>query len=173
VPLNVEHLTVLASKFEHFPALPRVVLVEPEIPPNVGNIGRFCAAMQMHLLVVGRTRFTLDDKTLKRAGLDYWPYISVRHIRDKEVYLREIQGGERRAVCFSTKAETSVYRFEFSKADDLIFGSETTGLPPEWISSAWGTALRIPMTEPGVRSLNLSSAVAVVAGEALRQLVHR
>ena len=145
----------------------RIALVEPEIPPNTGNIARLCAATRVPLHIVGVTGFRLDDRAVKRAGLDYWPEVSLtRHptLHDLEA---DLLGS--RFLYFSTKADQNYVSWEFSQADCLVFGRETRGLPEEVLKTNWERCLKIPILNPNIRSLNLSTAVAIVLYEALRQ----
>lgn len=146
----------------------RVVLVEPEIPPNTGNIARTCAATGIPLHLVGKLGFELSDRYLKRAGLDYWehvdlhyhprwPDLTAAHPRDRFV-LTTARGGIR------------LWDFQFQPGDWLVFGSESHGLGEAILAGGGMPVVTIPMTQPAVRSLNLSNAVAVVLFEALRQL---
>lgn len=139
-----------------------VVLYEPEIPPNTGNVARTCAAWNAELHLIEPLGFSLDNKYLKRAGLDYWPNVSLRSWPDWRSFL--LGGGQNcRLVLFTTKAATLLPEFSFNGDDALVFGPETRGLPPEILAfSPW--RVRVPSRRPeegGVRSLNLSSAVAV------------
>ena len=145
----------------------RVALVEPEIPQNTGNIARLCAATRLPLHVVGVTGFRLDNRAVRRAGLDYWPEVTLHRHRD----LDELQAGlpGARLLYFSTKAERSYFEWEFGREDCLVFGRETRGLPEELLRQNWDHALTIPILNPKVRSLNLANAVAIVVYEALRQ----
>jgi tRNA (cytidine/uridine-2'-O-)-methyltransferase len=145
----------------------RVALVEPEIPPNTGNIARLCAATQVPLHIVGVTGFRLDDSAVRRAGLDYWPEVILhRHSSLTDLYQAV---PDARFVYLTTKARNSYLDWRFSQADCLVFGRETRGLPPEILSSNWDRCLAIPMLNPKVRSLNLATAVGIVLYEALRQ----
>ncbi len=145
-----------------------IVLIEPEIPPNTGNIARLCAATGIHLHLVGKLGFSLDDRYLKRAGLDYWPAVSL-HRWDNFTDLQTAfpQG---RFWYTSKKAECSYTQATYAKGDFLVFGKETKGLPEEVLKQAGGQAIRIPIFTESVRSLNLSTAAGIVAYEALRQL---
>lgn len=144
-----------------------IVLIEPEIPPNTGNIARLCAATGASLHLVGKLGFSLDDRYLKRAGLDYWDKVDLHRWGS----LDELYAGypERRFWYLTTRTETSCYREGlYQPGDFLVFGKETAGLPRELLDANPGRCLTVPM--PGkVRSLNLSNAVAVVLYEALRQ----
>jgi tRNA (cytidine/uridine-2'-O-)-methyltransferase len=144
-----------------------VALVEPEIPPNTGNVARLCAATSTPLHIVGATGFRMDDRAVKRAGLDYWPEVILQRHPNLESLYRALP--EARFVYLSTKAATSYLDWEFSSDDCLVFGRETKGLPEELLRANWDRALTIPMLNPRVRSLNLATSVAIVLYEALRQ----
>ncbi|HEY9736566.1 MAG TPA: tRNA (cytidine(34)-2'-O)-methyltransferase [Trichocoleus sp.] len=149
--------------------MPQVVLVNPLIPPNTGNIARTCAATATPLHLVGPLGFELSDRYLKRAGLDYWPYVDLQLHPQWEAFetYQSAHGGRR--LGFSTSGELNYIEFEFYKDDWLLFGSETEGLSKPILQSCHKT-LYIPMREPGVRSLNLSVSVSIGLFEALRQL---
>ena len=145
-----------------------VVLVHPEIPPNTGNVIRLTANTATELHLVEPLGFRMDDRELRRAGLDYHEYARVQVHRDFAA-CRVALGGARRWFAFTTSAEASLYETRFAAGDVLVFGCETRGLPAEILAEfAAGARLRIPM-RPGVRSLNLSNAVAVAVYEAWRQ----
>lgn len=144
-----------------------VVLVEPEIPPNTGSIARLCAATETPLHLVGRLGFTIDDRQLKRAGLDYWPYVPLT-IHDTWEALRAALPGRRYG--FSARASTVYTEIRFHEDDVLVFGGETRGLPAAIRDELAPALYRIPITSPHVRSLNLANAVSIVLYEGLRQL---
>ncbi|MDQ3686779.1 MAG: tRNA (cytidine(34)-2'-O)-methyltransferase [Acidobacteriota bacterium] len=144
-----------------------VALVEPEIPPNTGNIARLCAATRTPLHIVGVAGFRLDERAVRRAGLDYWPEVSLRRHRDLAALQESLP--DARFLYLTTKAQTSYTSWEFSSEDCLVFGRETRGLPEELLRANWERCLTIPMPNPNVRSLNLATSVAVVLYEALRQ----
>jgi tRNA (cytidine/uridine-2'-O-)-methyltransferase len=145
----------------------RVALVEPEIPPNTGNIARLCAATNVPLHVIGATGFRLDDKAVRRAGLDYWPEVILsRHANLSDLH-ESLPGA--RFLYLTTKANRSYVDWAFSLDDCLVFGRETRGLPESVLTSNWDRCLTIPMPNPKVRSLNLATAVGIVLYEALRQ----
>jgi tRNA (cytidine/uridine-2'-O-)-methyltransferase len=145
----------------------RVVLVEPEIPPNTGNIARLCAANNVPLHIVGVPGFRLDDRAVRRAGLDYWPEVALgRHASLED--LHEILP-DARFLYLSTKGEKNYTDWVFSNEDCLVFGRETRGLPENLLRANWDRCLTIPMLNPKVRSLNLATAVGIVLYEALRQ----
>jgi tRNA (cytidine/uridine-2'-O-)-methyltransferase len=145
----------------------RVALVEPEIPPNTGNVARLCAANNVPLHIVGVTGFRLDDKAVRRAGLDYWPEVILQRHTNLE-HLHESLP-EARFLYLTTKAEKSYTDWDFGPEDCIVFGRETRGLPETVLAANWDRCLTIPMLNPKVRSLNLATAVGVVLYEALRQ----
>jgi tRNA (cytidine/uridine-2'-O-)-methyltransferase len=145
----------------------RVALVEPEIPPNTGNIARLCAANNVPLHIVGVTGFRLDDRAVRRAGLDYWPEVILSRHTDLENLRQTLP--EARFLYLTTKSDQSYLNWAFSPEDCLVFGSETRGLPLDLLRTNWNRCLTIPMLNPNVRSLNLATAVGIVLYEALRQ----
>ena len=153
------------------PARLAVVLVHPEIPPNTGNVIRLTANTATALHLIEPLGFRMDDRELKRAGLDYHEYASVRVHRDFEACSAALGGeGPRRWFAFTTQAPRSLYDARFAAGDVLVFGCESSGLPDAVLARfATDARLRIPM-RAGVRSLNLSNAVAVAVYEAWRQL---
>lgn len=144
-----------------------VALVEPEIPPNTGNIARLCAATRVPLHIVGVAGFRLDDRAVKRAGLDYWPEVELHRHRDLPALAAALP--QARFLYLTTKAERSYTDWQFEREDCLVFGRETRGLPEELLHANWERCLTIPMLNPKVRSLNLATSVAIVLYEALRQ----
>lgn len=149
--------------------MPQVVLVNPEIPPNTGNIARTCAATATKLHLVGPLGFEISDRYLKRAGLDYWPYVDLLYhdsFADFQTYSQAAGG---RWVGFSTSGVYSHVKFQFQPDDWLLFGCETAGLPRTVLDACQATVY-IPMSQKHVRSLNLSVSVAIGLFEARRQL---
>ena len=144
-----------------------IVFVEPEIPANTGNIARTCAATKTQLHLIKPLGFSLDDKHLKRAGLDYWPLLNVRIYENLDEFFEKNRGG--RFFYLTTKAPRSYVECELRDGDYFLFGKETKGLPEELLYKNPERCIRIPMREEA-RSLNLSNSVAIVAYEALRQL---
>ena len=144
-----------------------IVLVEPEIPPNTGNIGRLCLATRSILHLVGPLGFSTDDRTLKRAGLDYWAEVNVRYWNSFG-QLQAAQDTVARYFFLTTKSSRPYHAVQFQRDDFLIFGRETKGLPEAllWANADW--LLTIPIC--GARSLNLATAVAIVLFEAVRQV---
>jgi len=145
-----------------------VALFRPEIHPNTGNIARLCAANGIPLHLVGHLGFRIDERSVRRAGLDYWPFVDLR----REKNLAELQSalGDSRLFCFSTQVDRLYFDVRYREGDCLLSGRESTGLPDEVLQSNWENALRIPMLSSHVRSLNLATAVAIAVYEALRQL---
>jgi tRNA (cytidine/uridine-2'-O-)-methyltransferase len=145
-----------------------IVLYQPEIPPNTGNIIRLCANTGCHLHLIGPLGFELEDRKLRRAGLDYHEWASVKEHADLEKFMAHVEPG--RLWALSTHGKSQSYlEAEFSKGDALLFGPETRGLPKQILDSLSAQqVLRLPMLEQS-RSLNLSNAVAVVVYEAWRQ----
>ena len=146
----------------------RVALVEPEIPPNTGNIARLCAANRVPLHIVGATGFRLDERAVRRAGLDYWPEVQLQRHPDIVDLHQTLPSA--RFLYFSTKATHNYLNWSFSNDDCLVFGRETRGLPETLLHANWERCLSIPMLNPRVRSLNLANAVGIVVYEALRQI---
>jgi len=149
--------------------MPQVVLVNPQIPPNTGNIARTCAATGTELHLLGPLGFEISDRYLKRAGLDYWPYVKLHYHESIEAFQSAHQQRGGRRLGFSVRGDFNYINFEFQADDWLIFGSETAGLPANILTSCEST-LYIPMYEPGVRSLNLSVSAAIGLFECRRQL---
>jgi tRNA (cytidine/uridine-2'-O-)-methyltransferase len=145
-----------------------VALVEPEIPPNTGNVARLCAATNTTLHIVGVTGFRMDDRALRRAGLDYWPEVKLTRHRDLEALYQSLP--EARFVYLTTKADRPYTDWSFQSEDCLVLGRETRGLPEDLLRANWDRCLKIPILNPNVRSLNLATAVGIVLFEALRQL---
>jgi tRNA (cytidine/uridine-2'-O-)-methyltransferase len=145
-----------------------VALVEPEIPPNTGNIARLCAANRVPLHIVGATGFRLDDRAVRRAGLDYWPEVTLYRHRDLDSLFSQLPAA--RFVYLSTKAQRSYADWSFEHDDCLVFGRETRGLPEDLLHQNWDRCLTIPMLNSRIRSLNVATSVGIVMYEALRQL---
>lgn len=145
-----------------------VALFEPEIPPNTGNIARLCAATNTSLHIVGVTGFRMDDRTLKRSGLDYWDHVDLfRHTTIEDLFASLTDS---RFVYLTTKAAKSYTAWNFRSGDCLVFGPETRGLPETLLLQNAASSFRIPMANPRVRSLNLATSVGVVLYEAIRQI---
>jgi len=144
-----------------------IVLIEPEIPQNTGNIGRLCVATGTRLHLVGKLGFSLDEKEIRRSGLDYWERLDFR----TWACLEDLQAAmpESRFWFLSSKVERSYWEVEFRDGDCLVFGRESKGLPASLLAAHPESALTIPMTE-GNRSINLSTSTGIVLYEAIRQL---
>jgi tRNA (cytidine/uridine-2'-O-)-methyltransferase len=144
-----------------------IVLVRPEIPQNTGSIARLAAATRTRLHLVGPLGFSLDDRYLKRAGLDYWPLVDLVTYDNWAAF--EAAHRQLPSKFFSAHAKKSYLEASYAEGDYLFFGSETRGLGREFIADRMADSYRIPIFEAGVRSLNLSNAVSIVVYEALRQ----
>jgi len=145
-----------------------VVLVEPEIPPNTGNVARLCAATATTLHLVEPFGFKLEDKQLKRAGLDYWEHLSWRRWPNWSAFENQLPQ-DARLWLIESKGPRQYSEANFARADYLVFGRETAGLPKSILEKYRDNWLRIPMFHDRVRSLNLSNCVALVLYEAMRQ----
>jgi tRNA (cytidine/uridine-2'-O-)-methyltransferase len=148
-----------------------VVLVEPEIPSNAGNVGRTCVAMNSHLHFVGPMGFEITDARVKRAGLDYWPLLKLTQYSNFAEFEQRVSPSAK-FYFFTTKAKRSFYDVKFEKGDWLVFGPESRGLSAEILQKYWDRAVTIPMIGE-TRSLNLSNAVALSVYEAYRQIATR
>ena len=148
--------------------MPEVALLEPEIAPNTGNIARLCAATGTSLHLIGRLGFRLDERSLRRAGLDYWHAVALQRHASWDDFEASMTG--RRIFYLSAHAQTPYTQAAFRADDCLLFGSESRGLPESLLRQHAETALRIPLLTPHVRSLNLATAVGIVLYEALRQI---
>jgi tRNA (cytidine/uridine-2'-O-)-methyltransferase len=144
-----------------------VTLLEPQIPPNTGNIARLCAATGTPLHIVGRIGFELNDRYLKRAGLDYWPYVDWTYFEDLDAYMD--QQDPLKFHLFTTKSNRYYTQQRFLPGNVLVFGSETNGIPEHLLKMYANRCCTIPILNPSVRSLNLSSAAAIGLYEAIRQ----
>ena len=149
----------------------QVVLYQPEIPQNTGNVARTCAATHTPLHLIEPLGFHLTDRYLKRAGLDYWPYVDLKVHPNLEAAKSTLSG--HRWIYFSAHARRLYCDFHYSPGDCLVFGPETRGLPPEIIHSERDEVLLIPIDRSRVRSLNMATTVAVILFEAMRQLTLR
>ncbi len=146
-----------------------IVLVEPEIPPNTGNIARTCAATGTKLHLVRPLGFSIDDKSLKRAGLDYWPYVDLEVHESLDDFLAAYEG--RRMFLATTKGARRFTDHAYRDGDMFLFGRETKGLPRPFIEAHKEMAIRIPMSEDTrLRSFNLANSANIILFEALRQL---
>lgn len=145
-----------------------IVLVEPEIPPNTGSIARLCGATNAVLDLVHPLGFSTDDKHLKRAGLDYWQFVSINHWPDLESFLEAED--EDNLFFFTTKTTHPYVKAPFHPGSRLVFGKETKGLPEEILALYRERCYTIPMQNPHIRSLNLAMSAGIVMYEALRQI---
>ena len=145
-----------------------MALYEPEIPPNTGNVARLCAAAGATLHLIGRIGFRTDDRSLKRAGLDYWDAVEVRTHTDFAAF--ELAVGRDRIVCIETPAPRPYTQVDWQPGDCVVFGSESKGLPAEVRERYAGRTFGIPMPTGKVRSLNLATAAGIVLYDGLRRL---
>ncbi|MEM7180219.1 MAG: tRNA (cytidine(34)-2'-O)-methyltransferase [Spirochaetota bacterium] len=147
-----------------------IVLYRPEIPPNTGNIARLCVNAGISLHIVGEPSFDLSEKAVRRAGLDYWKFLSLSRHKSWDNFMQTVSKQQGRAFLITKFASKSYTKQNFCEGDFLVFGRETSGVPPE-VAQTFSAEykLSIPMKENS-RSLNLSNAVAILAYEALRQI---
>ncbi|MEM8550680.1 MAG: tRNA (cytidine(34)-2'-O)-methyltransferase [Verrucomicrobiota bacterium] len=147
-----------------------LVLFQPEIPQNTGNIGRLCAITRSRLHLIHPLGFIITDRQLKRSGMDYWHQLDVHHHADWQAF-RASEAAPRRLWLFTTKAKQAYWDVSFNDGDGLVFGNEGHGAP-DWLHADIGDAQRItiPQVDPELRSLNLSTAAGIATYEALRQL---
>lgn len=145
-----------------------IALVEPEIPPNTGNIARMCGATFTPLHLVGKLGFRTDDKALRRAGLDYWSEVDIHYHLNLDALYHVLANS--RFIYFSTKAERVYTDFQYTPNDCLVFGPETRGLPEDLLHANWERCLKIPMPNSQIRSLNLATSAGIALYEALRQI---
>ena len=155
-----------------------IVLVQPEIPPNTGNIARSCAATGSVLHLVKPLGFSIDDRSLKRAGLDYWKHVNVKVHDSLDEFMSEAKKSGNRIILATTKGSKRYADMKFEDGDMILFGRESAGLPRDFIERMEeqnpGCSIRIPMSEDTrLRSLNLSNSVAIILFEALRQMDFR
>jgi tRNA (cytidine/uridine-2'-O-)-methyltransferase len=147
-----------------------IVLFEPQIPPNTGSTGRLCGATNTRLHVVGKLGFELSDKTLKRAGLDYWDHINWEYFPDVNNYVENLIKEKKIFHLLTTKSNKNYTSVKFNGNDYIIFGSETSGIDEKILRAYWERTCTIPMENQNIRSLNLATSVGIVLYEALRQL---
>jgi tRNA (cytidine/uridine-2'-O-)-methyltransferase len=145
-----------------------IVLLEPEIPPNTGNVARLCAATGSTLHLIEPLGFKLDDTTLKRAGMDYWQHVVWRRWANWQTFQHSLEP-DARLWFIESNGPQRYDQADFAPSDYLVFGRETAGLPASLLEQHRSCWLRIPMLNPSARSLNLSNCVALVLFEALRQ----
>ncbi len=165
---STEALPVITDTMQNFDHHLNVVLIEPEIPPNTGNIARMCAATMSTLHLVHPLGFRTDDRSLKRAGLDYWKYVDVVHHTSLNTFLE--RHGHDNLLLFTKRAERPYTHAPYSPDCYLLFGRETMGLPEHLLERYSDRTYAIPMRGEKVRSLNLSTAAGIVTYEAYRQL---
>ena len=146
-----------------------IVFVEPEIPPNTGNIARSCAATGSVLHLVEPLGFSIDEKSVRRAGLDYWQFVNLELHKSLDDFLKKY--GNRKMYLATTKGKQLYSEVAYKDGDMLVFGKETAGLPKEFIEKNQNNTVRIPMSkDTRLRSLNLSNSANIILFEALRQL---
>ena len=146
-----------------------IVLLEPQIPPNTGSTGRLCGATNTRLHIVGKLGFELSDKTLKRAGLDYWGHIDWEYFPNLDQYCENlVKNGTFHLL--TTKSSYPYTSRHFKNGDHLVFGSETAGINEAFLKKHWDQTCTIPMGNPNIRSLNLATCVGIVLYEAIRQV---
>ena len=145
-----------------------IVLVEPEIPQNTGNIARTCAVINADLHLVKPLGFDISEKAVRRSGLDYWDKVKIYTYENLEEFKESIKGKESRVFLYTTKSKKVYSSVNYKDGDYLVFGPETRGLPESYILENFDRAVRVPMGK-NLRSLNLSNTVALAAYEALRQ----
>ncbi len=146
----------------------KIALIDPQIPQNTGSIARTCAATESALYVLGNPAFEISDKKARRAGLDYWPYVNLNQYKSWEEYLEKTSSEN--FWYFSKFGKIDYWDVKYTLNDTLVFGSETKGLGEEFLANVPNNNIvKIPMSSPNVRSLNLSNAVSIGLYEALRQ----
>lgn len=146
-----------------------VILFQPEIAPNTGNVGRMCALTRSRLHLIHPLGFVINDRNLRRAGMDYWKQLEVQEHADWAAF-RASPGGPQRLWLFTTKAEKNFWQVSFADGDGLVFGNESSGAPAWLHEELRETRVTIPHANPSLRSLNLSTAAGVATYEALRQV---
>ncbi len=145
----------------------QIALIHPDIPQNTGNVGRLCVGLNVPLHLVHPMGFAIDDKKIKRAGLDYWPDLDFTEHASLGAFSQAMN--DRRLILFTTKSKKLYTKIKYEQGDVLVFGAESRGLPEAFLKTHWENAVTIPM--PGkVRSLNVSNSAAVAAYEVFRQL---
>ena len=145
-----------------------IVLLEPQIPPNTGSTGRLCGATNTRLHIVGKLGFELSDRTLKRAGLDYWNHIDWEYFPDIDDYCAKMVA-QNTFHLLTTKSESPYTSRKFERNDQKVFGSETKGINDKFLKEHWNKTCTIPMENSNIRSLNLATSVGIVLYEAIRQ----
>lgn len=148
----------------------KIVLVAPEIPGNTGSIGRTCVALDLELILIKPLAFDIDEKAVRRAGLDYWKYVHLKTFENFSEFLEKENPARDQMFFFSKTAKKNLFEAKFQKDCYLIFGSETKGLDPAILSEYSEELVGLPMFSEHIRSLNLSNAATAAAYEALRQI---
>ena len=148
-----------------------IVMVEPEIPQNTGNVARLCACLGAKLFLCGRLGFSLSNKYLKRSGLDYWDKVDIEHLVSFEELVKNFSENENNYYFFTTKTDKIYTKIEYKEGDFLVFGPETRGLNNDILKKYENNLVTIPMRKE-TRSLNLSNSIAIGAYEVVRQLGH-
>lgn len=158
----------MGERLRRFHRMPHIVLLEPEIPPNTGNVARLCAATKSTLHLIEPLGFKLDDSQLKRAGMDYWQHVQWHRWANWQEFAKSVPSTAR--VWFVEQGGEKLYsQVQFGSEDYLVFGRETAGVPKALLEQYRDTWIRLPMFNPNARSLNLSNCVAIVLFEAMRQ----
>jgi len=150
----------------------KVVLINPQIPPNTGNIARTCIANDIELILIGNLGFKIDDSSLKRAGLDYWKYVRLKIYREFNEFLKFENPQEQDLLFFSTKGKKLLWEAPYTSKSYLIFGSETEGFPHDFYDKFKEKMYRIPMKSEVVRSLNLATSCGIVIYHAIYKLYY-
>jgi tRNA (cytidine/uridine-2'-O-)-methyltransferase len=150
--------------------MPKIVLIAPEIPGNTGSIGRTCVALNFELIIVGKAAFDLSEKAVRRAGLDYWKYVQIKHYENWEKFLEGETPHLHDLYFLENHHHQTIYHAHFSENSYLILGAETTGIPSEILSSYQERIFSLPMFSSHIRSLNLANAATAVAYEVIRQI---
>lgn len=148
----------------------KIVLVAPEIPGNTGSIGRTCVALDLELILIKPLAFDIDEKAVRRAGLDYWKYVQLKTYESWDDFMDKEKPATEKMFLFSRFATKPIYNFKILKDSYLIFGSETKGLPSEVKDQFTSQLVTLPMNSEHIRSLNLANAATAAAYEALRQI---
>ena len=171
IPANDSHVAAVAEHVDQPPFHYHIVLFEPEIPPNTGNAGRLAVGTTSTLHLVGKLGFSIDDKEVRRAGLDYWKHVDLHQHANFDEWFQWFKKNETDAPIFilSKKATRSIYDIEIPARAAFVFGKETLGLPDEILERFQEQSFRIPMFSHLIRSLNLSNAVSIVLYEGIRQ----
>lgn len=146
----------------------KIVLIHPEIPGNTGSIGRTCVALNMELILIKPYGFSIDEKAVRRAGLDYWKYVQVKEYESWEDFFKREKPKEEEIFFFENHGKTSFYKANYRKSNFLVFGAETSGIPKSLSLKYPERFFHLPMFSPHIRSLNLANTVTAVAYQALK-----